>query len=289
MLLASADGAELYEFDAAGRHRQTLSTTTRDTIYAFAYDSAGRLSRVVDWNSDTTRIERDGTGVPSAIVAPYGQRTILSVDAAGYLDSIANPAGEVVRPVTAANGLLSSLVGPRGHTSFFGYDSLGRLITVNSPKGGTERLTTVRSDSVGEVTYQTALGRMTSYRIEGIPSDGERRITTDPAGLVTTKVTDLAGRTTTALPTGDSVGGERPDPAGDGVADSHSLTIRTPSGLRATLKGRRRVTFQPERSVQPHESDRLTGSQRRVDGEHLHCGYAAASPDEPEGRQLSRP
>ncbi|MBI1818586.1 MAG: hypothetical protein HYR72_26675 [Deltaproteobacteria bacterium] len=41
-----------------------------------------------------TIIEHDGSGNPSAIVSPYGQRTTLTVDAHDYLASLVNPANE---------------------------------------------------------------------------------------------------------------------------------------------------------------------------------------------------
>jgi hypothetical protein len=76
-------------------------------------------------------------------------------------------------------------------------------------------------------------------------ADEGTRVTTDPAGLVTTRVTDLAGRTTTALPTGDSVWTvSGPDPRwGMEAPLAESLRVRTPAGLLATVKERKRVTL----------------------------------------------
>src|SRR3712207_9193818 len=42
-------------------------------------------------------VAREGSGNPTTIVAPFGQRTTLSLDGAGYLSRIANPAGEAVQ------------------------------------------------------------------------------------------------------------------------------------------------------------------------------------------------
>jgi hypothetical protein len=40
VLLASADGGELYEFDELGRHQRTVNPLTNATLYAFARASA---------------------------------------------------------------------------------------------------------------------------------------------------------------------------------------------------------------------------------------------------------
>jgi YD repeat-containing protein len=45
--------------------------------------------RICNW----TRVERDASGSPVAIVAPFGKRTELSGDTDGLLKSIADPAG----------------------------------------------------------------------------------------------------------------------------------------------------------------------------------------------------
>jgi len=245
VLLASADGGQLYVFDEAGRHQRTLGTVVRDTLYQFAYDTGGRLSSVVDMNGDTTKIDRDGGGAPTSILAPYGQRTTLSVTADGYLASVANPAGELFTLSYAPEGLLSVLTDPRSHTSSFGYDSLGRLVSDSNAAGGVVHLATTRADSVTEVTFQSALGRTTTYRIEPMSAGGTRSVATDPAGLTTTSLTDFAGRTTTVVPTGDSVWlANRPDPRwGLQSPTVESLTVRTPGGLRATLREREQVTL----------------------------------------------
>jgi YD repeat-containing protein len=78
LAVASEDGGLLYRFDEYGRHLQTLSTLTGAALYQFGYDTAGRLSSVTDGDGNTTSIERDADGVPTAIVAPFGQRTELS-------------------------------------------------------------------------------------------------------------------------------------------------------------------------------------------------------------------
>ena len=75
---ASDDGAELYTFSQAGRHLTTTSTLGGQVKLTFAYDAAGRLTRVTDWDANVTTVERDPTtGRAAAIVGPHGQRTAL--------------------------------------------------------------------------------------------------------------------------------------------------------------------------------------------------------------------
>ena len=91
--IASTDGRQLYRFDANGRHLSTVDALTGATLYTFGYDSAGRLIKITDADNNGTTIERDGNGNPTAIVAPFGQRTTLTVDGNGWLASATNPAG----------------------------------------------------------------------------------------------------------------------------------------------------------------------------------------------------
>ncbi|MFN2298493.1 MAG: hypothetical protein ACK2UB_06580, partial [Anaerolineales bacterium] len=75
--VASENGDEIYIFDVTGRHLRTLDALTGTVRHQFSYNSAGLLTSITDGDGNVTRIERNGSGSPSAIVAPGGQRTIL--------------------------------------------------------------------------------------------------------------------------------------------------------------------------------------------------------------------
>ena len=94
IVISSSGGKELYLFDHTGRHLRTVSVLTGAIIYEFTYDTQGKLIQVRDDSNNTTILERDTSGNPTAIVGPYGQRTTLALDANGYLARITNPAGE---------------------------------------------------------------------------------------------------------------------------------------------------------------------------------------------------
>ncbi len=92
VLIPSEDGTELYRFDPTGRHLSTLNALTGATLLSFTYDAQGRLNQITDGDGLNTRIERDALGYPTAIVAPFSQRTTLALDSNGYLAKVTNPA-----------------------------------------------------------------------------------------------------------------------------------------------------------------------------------------------------
>src|SRR5262249_10841387 len=134
----------LYVFDLHGRHLRTLSTLTGAVHFQFGYDGAGRLTTVTDMTGSqslVTTIERNGSGTPTGIVSPYGQRTTLTVDGNGYLASIPSRAGDRVPPTPGADGLLQSLPDASGGLHRFQYEAAtGRLVRDEAPGG---RVTTL--------------------------------------------------------------------------------------------------------------------------------------------------
>ncbi|MBL8247056.1 MAG: hypothetical protein JNK95_01665, partial [Candidatus Competibacter sp.] len=138
--IASSDGRHLYAFDANGRHLRTVDTLTQAVVYTFAYDSAGRLTTVTDGDGNILRIERDPSGHPTALVAPFGQRTLLSVDDNGYLARVANPAGEAYAMAYTPDGLLTAFTDPKGQAAHFTYNALGRLQRDANAAGGSQTL-----------------------------------------------------------------------------------------------------------------------------------------------------
>ncbi|MFL5807542.1 MAG: fibronectin type III domain-containing protein, partial [Roseiflexaceae bacterium] len=231
--IPSQDGAELYEFDQAGRHLRTLDAFTDATIYTFIYDAGGRLSQIADRDGRVTLIQRDDGGRPLAIVGPDGQRTDLVVDAIGHLVNMTNPVGETTSLAYTAEGLLTRLIDARGGVHSFTYDDQGRLVRDSNPAGGFTTLARSDDDSKGyTVTMANALGDATTMRIEMLPGGAQRRVNTASNGAVTTTftkpdgtrvITDTRGNVTTSL--------EAPDPRwGMQAPFVKSLTIKTTDG-----------------------------------------------------------
>ncbi len=134
--IPSEDGAEVYVFGPDGRHLGTLDSLTGAAKWTFGYDTNSLVATMTDLSGNVTRIERDASGNPTAIVGPYGQRTTLGLDANGFLSTVTNPAHETTRLTNGAGGLLLSITGPRGGTYSIAYDDLGRATQITDPLGG---------------------------------------------------------------------------------------------------------------------------------------------------------
>jgi RHS repeat-associated protein len=260
LLIPSQDSREVYVFDAQGRHLRTLNALTGAVQYQFRYDSTGRLVQIVDGDGQTTTIERDGAGSPTAIVAHFGQRTTVRLDDHGYLASVASPAGETIRLMYTADGLLSSLTNPKGNQYRFSYDPLGRLLRDDDPAGGFKALSRTGNADSYTVSLVSALGRAYTYAVDLFPTGDTRRVNTDPRGLQTIMERGTDGRhrvtspdsTVMMLTTG-------PDPRfGMQAPGVSSLTVATPRGLTSTLTETRSVTLTSALDIQSLSSATTT-------------------------------
>ncbi len=113
MLIASADGSQLYRFGPDGRHLSTIDALTASVVYQFSYSADGLLTGVTDAYGNATVIERGAGGVATAVTSPFGARTTLSVNADGFLGTITDPADQIVGLHYGAGGLLDTLTTPR--------------------------------------------------------------------------------------------------------------------------------------------------------------------------------
>jgi RHS repeat-associated protein len=243
-LIASADGTEVYAFNAAGRHQRTLHALTGAVRLQFAYDTMGHLTTVTDGDGNVTTVEHDASGAPTALVGPFGQRTILTVDANGYLAHITNPASETTALTSTSDGLLTSLTDPRGHTYQFTYDAQGRLTRDADPAGGFKALTRTDVGSTFTVDLSTALGRTTTYTVESLSTGDQHRVNTFPDGTQTVELIGTNGSWKTTLADGSVTNLlQGPDPRfAMQAAIPKSLTTTT-GGLTSTFTTQRSVTL----------------------------------------------
>jgi RHS repeat-associated protein len=246
--LASADGTQVYRFDAAGRHVSTLDGLTGTTHLTLAYDAAGRLVKLTDVHGRVTTIEHSASGNPTAIVAPGGQRTTLNANADGYLASIADPLGNTTHLVyNGAGGLLTGLTDPRGNAHTFGWDATGLLASDQEPGGATQTLARTRRDDGADVTITSQLGRTRTFSYTVEPDGSVDRQRTDAAGAVTDQLERPDGTVTITNPDGrvDTLT-TGPDPRfGQRVALVTKAVVAEPSGPTSTTTAARAITATP--------------------------------------------
>ena len=143
IFIPSTDGTLLYQFDANGRHLRTFDALNHTALLTFTYNANGLLDAIADANHNVTTIERTNALTPTAIIAPFGQRTVLTLDAHGYLNTVTDPLTHAYTFTYSSGGLLQTLTDPRGHAFNFDYNAQGRLIS--GSKSGRRR-TRSRSD-----------------------------------------------------------------------------------------------------------------------------------------------
>jgi RHS repeat-associated protein len=243
IIVCSQDSSELYQFNANGRHLKTIDAITGRTLLTFTYDTKNNLIAVVDDNNNTTTIERDADGNPTAIMGPFGQRTTLKVNSEGYLESITNAANELVSFTYHPDGLLKTLTDPKNGLYQFTFDDWGRL-TLDTGPGGSyttlERTETTYGHQVREIRGKSgAETYITDYLTENLPS-GEFKMTTwGCCGGKTIAVTGVDGVQTITKPDGTiTTVTSGPDPRFGMMAPiMEKMTTKTPSGKLITIQG----------------------------------------------------
>ena len=241
----SEDGSQIYIFNASGRHLRTLNALTGAALFSFGYDSGGRLLTVTDGAGNITTIERDASGNPTGIVAPFGQHTTLAVDANGYLASMTNPAGESTRMSYNDGGLMTTYTDPKGNIHKFAYDANGLLVRDDNPAGGYMALAGTSTPSTKQEVLTTALGRITSYLTEYLSTGDQRLTITTPAGAQSVMLAKTDGSNQNTMTDGTtSVEKNGTDPRfGALVYLPASTTVKTPSGLTQTTTLTRTATL----------------------------------------------
>ena len=287
--IPSPDGDEIYIFDRHGRHLQTLSTTTGAMIAEFSYDVAGRLTAMTDGDGNTTHIERGADGSPAAIVAPFGQRTLLSLDDHGWLSGIEDPSGRTTSMTSTSGGLLKSMQSPKGAASHFDYDDLGYLIRDADAVGGAKELARTPHDGGANVVMTTAGGHAQAYAITRGLDGVTRRGYTSPSGLGGSTVKGTDAIIATSLPDGTSLSSARTaDPRFGLAVPLVAGSVRTPGGIRYNVDSARDVELASEDNPLSLESmDDTATINGRVWGVHFDAGTRETTTTSPEGRTTS--
>jgi RHS repeat-associated protein len=251
ILVPEQDGRTRYVFDPTGRHLRTENARTGEVLLTFGYTANGHLSLVTDVFGSTITIERDASGAPQRLVAPFGHETDLAVHPSGYLATIVNPAGEPIGLTYDPEGLLTGLTDPRSNVYTFEYDNLGRLRKDTDPATGSTTLARTELPTAGdvadgfEVTKTTALGRTTRYRTEKLTTGDTRVTVTDSTGLSAVGVQGADGSHATTAPDGTvASAAPGPDPVfGMQTPRLDRFTMTTPGGLSSTATTSRAVSL----------------------------------------------
>jgi len=128
-------GSNEYLFDTDGKLQSIRDLYTKETRSTFGYDNVGRLVTITDEYGEVSTIERDANGTATAIVAPTGQRTLLSIDGNGDLV-------EIQYEDTSAyafeyeNHLMTVETEPDGNRFEHIYDANGHVIEVIDAEQG---------------------------------------------------------------------------------------------------------------------------------------------------------
>ncbi|MCB1100669.1 MAG: hypothetical protein KDN22_34220 [Verrucomicrobiae bacterium] len=188
ILIPSDNGLQLFRFDENGRHLETLNALTGDQMFAFQYDSSGRLLRVENGDGLVTEIARDATGNPTSITGPFGHVTTLASDANGCLQSVSDPLGRSYSFTYGDGALLLSETNPELQTTTFAYDAAGRVIEVDTAEAGAVALARQELTNGQNVILSIPGNNDAQFLVERLQGVGERRTYTDPAGLASTEL-----------------------------------------------------------------------------------------------------
>jgi len=237
------DQSGMLLYDIADKHTRTLNALTGAELYTFAYDGRERLISITDHGGGVLSIERDGAGNPTAIVAPGGQRTQLTV-ANDRLTGLTGPDGGAYSMQYSADGLLNQFTDPQGHVRQYTYDSQGYLATAENPMGGISTLSRSESGDGYSVAFTNPDGDTTLYETK--QEDGQLvRRRTDPSGGVTESILQPDGSRQITYPDGTKAKLTlAPDPRwGMQVPVVQKLEITTPQGRTSTFREQREVSL----------------------------------------------
>src|SRR5262249_19445524 len=103
-------------------------------ISKFNFNSAGRLTSIVDRNNNTTTFGYDGSNRLSTITDFNNLVTNLAYNAAGRVSTITDPATRVTTLGYNASNQLTSITDPDNAAMGYGYDTSGRMTSLTDPR-----------------------------------------------------------------------------------------------------------------------------------------------------------
>jgi RHS repeat-associated protein len=223
LVVASPDASTTDVFDKKGRELKRIDGFTKLDLARFAYDG-DNLKSITDANGTTT-LERDFSGSITAIVAPLGARTELTL-ADGALSSALDQAGRGNRMSYGDGRLLTNWTNPNGAPTQFTYDANGLLATSIDGDGVKTTYDQTLSDGAVTVTASREGGVTTSWSTAKI--EGGWRYAVTASGL-TRSADVVAGARHLTLPDGSHADVTlTPDPQWGDQSPVVSAHITTP-------------------------------------------------------------
>jgi len=289
LAIASEDGFRLYVFSAAGRHLSTHHSLTGEVLFSFDYDIGGRLIEIVDGDGNSTSINRDVDGNATAIVAPGGQTTTLVINPDGYLQSIINPAAEETSMTYTSKGLLATFMDPKGITSTMTYDEDDLLVIDDDGSGNVQTFSREEGPAFSKVTRTTAMGRVSTYRMDYVANGSNRSTVTNSDGDVLEVYDTVDGTSVTTRSDGTTISQRHgPDPRfGMQAPVLESLTVTTP-GLNSNVVTQSRIVTMTD-PLNPFSLETQKDSiiiNGRIYTDHYNASTRTLTKASPEGHQV---
>lgn len=249
--IPSSDGSQIYSFSPQGKHLKTIDSLTGENLFQFNYDTNGYLIEIIEKNGDSTKITRDANSVPKEIIAPTGQKTLLTLNQNGFLSQLSNDK-QTWQINYSKDGLMTEFINPRGYKNNFTFDNLGLIVRDDNAVGGGwlfDRQINGAYDFT--VSLKSKLGIETRYQTKWQDGDLFRTIL-NPDGTQKQSIEGKNGISTSVSPDGTIfTSTQTPDPRFGMVVPLSNSTVKTPNGLQATTQHQRQVTLRTDNGLLP--------------------------------------
>ena len=153
---------------------------------------------------NTTNIQRNASGLPTAIISPDGLTTTLTIDSDNHLTRVTYPDNSSHGFEYTSDGLMTDKTEPEGNRFQHAFNSMGRLTDVSDQEGGHWQYskTTYPSGDVQKKVL-SAEGNLTTYLDH-----------TDSTGAYTSRITDPSGAETVYIRSADKLTATKSLPCG---------------------------------------------------------------------------
>jgi RHS repeat-associated protein len=175
-----------YIMSCAGLHKQTIDLDTGIVLYEFGHDDDDNLVSITDSFGNRTTIDRDGSGLPIAIISADGITTRLATDANNHLTRITYPDNSFYSFEYTSDGLMTAKIEPEANGFEHEFDSSGRLTDATDDEGGRWQFARYVREN-GDILYQklTGEGNLTSYLDHTYSTGAYTSTITDPTDAET--------------------------------------------------------------------------------------------------------